>query len=112
MDLEIINEEEIQKRKNKIIASLTEKQKSQFTFKQQALYKIGNGHDFLNGFYREYVTKTGIEAKQYADRWNIDSNEYIFKNNEFVLIERKQSSKNTTTDFTNISFPMVKKSCF
>ena len=60
----------------------------------------------MYGFYNEYITKTGIRATQYASGlWNIGSDDYEWKNNEFVIIPKAESHP---IDWDLLSFPIVK----
>lgn len=104
-----LTEEDIKKEIQKQISELTEEQKTEFVFNGQPLYKLGRGHDFLYGFFIEYITKNGIKARCYdSNIWNIENNNYDYINS--VFIERvKKERNNKPMDFNNVLFPKIKK---
>jgi len=102
-----VTEEDIKNETKKLISEITEDKISIFFFNGEALYSTGCGHDFVYGFYTNYITKTGIRATQYVSYglWNIGSDDYEIKNDEFVLIPKAESYP---IDLDKLSFPIVK----
>ena len=99
-------EEDIKNNIKRIISELTEDKKSIFLFNGEYFYEIGRGHNFVYGFYTEYVTKTGILANQYSSgRWSIGSDQYKIQDGEFVMLPKAEI---TEIDFNNVSFPVIK----
>ena len=99
-------EEDIKNETKKLVSEITEDKISIFSFNGESLYETGYGHNFVYGFYNEYITKTGIRATQYASGlWNIGSDDYEWKNNEFVIIPKAESHP---IDWDLLSFPIVK----
>ena len=86
-------EEDTKNETEKLTSQITEDKISIFSFKGESLYETGSGHNFVYGFYVEYITKTGIRATQYmSGLWNIGSDDYEWKNNEFVIIPKEPYS--------------------
>jgi hypothetical protein len=106
----MFTEEYIKREMEKQISELIEEQKTEFVFNGQFLYILGRGHDFLYGFFTEYITKTGIKARRYSSGiWYIDNNLYDYKNSEFI--KRPKLIINTeSVDFSEISLPIIQKS--
>ena len=107
MHIEYTNEEQEHKKLLERIKTLTEKDKSVWVWGGKPLYKIGHGHEFLNGFFVEYTTLDAIKVKQFVDgRWFCGAKEYKFnkETDEFteIVIERKEPSK---IDWDSFSFP-------
>lgn len=99
-------EEDIKNETKKLVSEITEDKISIFSFNGESLYETGYGHNFVYGFYNEYITKTGIRATRYASGlWNIGSDDYEWKNNEFVIIPKAESHP---IDWATLSFPIVK----
>ena len=99
-------EGDIKNETKKLVSEITEDKISIFSFNGESLYETGYGHNFVYGFYNEYITKTGIRATQYASGlWNIGSDDYEWKNNEFVIIPKAESHP---IDWDTLSFPIVK----
>ena len=99
-------EEDIKNETKKLVSEITEDKISIFSFNGESLYETGHGHNFVYGFYNEYITKTGIRATRYASGlWNIGSDDYEWKNNEFVIIPKAESHP---IDWDTLSFPIVK----
>lgn len=99
-------EEDIKNETKKLVSEITEDKISIFSFNGESLYETGYGHNFVYGFYNEYITKTGIRATRYASGlWNIGSDDYEWKNNEFVIIPKAESHP---IDWDTLSFPIVK----
>jgi hypothetical protein len=99
-------EEDIKNETKKLVSEITEDKISIFSFNGESLYETGYGHNFVYGFYNEYITKTGIRATRYASGlWNIGSDDYEWKNNEFVIIPKAESHP---IDWGTLSFPIVK----
>ena len=100
-------EEDTKNETEKLTSQITEDKISIFSFKGESLYETGSGHNFVYGFYVEYITKTGIRATQYmSGLWNIGSDDYEWKNNEFVIIPKTESHP---IDWDTLSFPVVKQ---
>ena len=90
------------------IKGLKEEQKSTFVFNGEHFYLLGRGHSFLNGFYNEYMTKSGIiGCEYYMNRWEIGDNDYKYINCDFIEIP-KIEYKPTKTDFNDLSLPIIK----
>ena len=88
--LEYIYPEDVKRIQQKKASRVKKKQRSDFIFQGEPLYKLGRGHEFLKGFYTEYITKTGIAATRYdSELWIIDNEQYEFKGGEFVQVPRK-----------------------
>lgn len=99
-------EEDIKNETKKLVSEITEDKISIFSFNGESLYETGYGLNFVYGFYNEYITKTGIRATRYASGlWNIGSDDYEWKNNEFVIIPKAESHP---IDWDTLSFPIVK----
>ena len=104
--LVVVTEEDIKNKTKKLVSEITEDKISIFTFNGEHFYKTSHGHDFVYGFYIEYITKTGIRATQYASGlWNIGSDNYEWKNDEFVIIPKAERHP---IDWDSLSFPIVK----
>ena len=104
--LVVVTEEDIKNETKKLVSEITEDKISIFSFNGEHFYKTSHGHDIVYGFYIEYITKTGIRATQYASGlWNIGSDDYEWKNNEFVIIPK---AKSHPIDWDTLSFPIVK----
>ena len=89
--------------------SVNEDDKSDFIFNGEPFYLIGRGHSFGLGFYEEYITKSAIVGHRYpSGNWLIDSDDYGYVNNEFVLIQ-KQPHQEKPFDESSFNFPMVKQ---
>ena len=103
-----VTEEDIKNEITKLVSEITEDKISIFKFKDEAFYYIGRGHNFVFGFYNEYITKTGIRAQQYmSEKWHIGADTYKFKDGDFIILT-KPNSNTTPIDFNSISFPIVK----
>jgi len=99
-------EEDIKNETKKLVSEITEDKIYIFSFNGESLYETGYGLNFVYGFYNEYITKTGIRATRYASGlWNIGSDDYEWKNNEFVIIPKAESHP---IDWDTLSFPIVK----
>ena len=111
--LEHLYPEDVQRKYRAAAACAKEEQRSEFTFKEEALYRLGRGHSFLNGFFTEYVTKSGIAASRYdSGKWDIDGDSYEFVDGAFVLIPRKEHMTPTPEQmmesWNSTPFPIVK----
>ena len=101
-----VTEEDIKNETKKLVTEITEDKISIFSFKGENLYETGHGHNFVYGFYTEYITKNGLRATQYASGlWNIGSDDYKWKNEEFIMIPKAESHP---IDWDSLSFPIVK----
>jgi len=111
MYLDFIDDNEYNKRKQEAINSLTEEQKTDIIFEGEKLYYLGGGHDFVFSFFKEYVTKSGVEAKHYLsdDYWIINNVKFLYKNNSFLLVVKKPKNIEQETDWSNFIFPIAKK---
>jgi hypothetical protein len=99
-------ENDIRKENEELFKNISEDKKSEFLFKGEHLYYLGRGHDFLRGFFSEYVTQSGVKAWQFGGLWLIGSDEYEYINNEFVLIPPPPPQE--PIDWSEMSFPIVK----
>jgi hypothetical protein len=100
-------EDDIRKENEELVKNISEDKKSEFVFKGEHLYYLGEGHAFLHGFFSEYVTQSGVKAWQFVDGlWLIGNDEYEFSNNEFVLIPPPPPKE--PIDWSEMSFPIVK----
>ena len=106
MHIEYHTEDDRERELQEKISKLTEDDKSEFVFVDEPLYVIGWGHAFGKGFYTDYATKCGITARQYGGRWTIGSDEYKYKDNEFVFIPPPPPRK--SIDWDSFSLPTVK----
>lgn len=107
----VTDKDEIKENEEKI-NNLTEKQKSEFVYKGYNFYELGVGHDFVFGFFTEYITKNGIKAWRYhySGMWNICGEKYDWDNINSVFIVRQKPEVNTEhTKWDEIQFPKVKK---
>jgi len=101
-------DEDIQRENEKIAFELKEEQKTEFVFNGEHLYELGRGHEFLNGFFTEYITKSAKKAWRYdSGKWNILGDSYDYEDGNFVLIPRPEI-KNEPIDWNEVVFPMVK----
>jgi len=101
-----VTEEDAKKELQEKIDNLTEDKKSEYQFEGQDLYKIGSGHDFVFGWYVEYVTKKGLQATMFhSGLWRIGGDDYDFKDNQFI---KRPEGEHTPIDFSAIQFPIVK----
>lgn len=89
-------------------SEIKEENKSEYNFNGEPFYVTSGGHDFVFGWFNEYMTKTGIKAYGYhSGRWVIGSEEYYLnKKGEFEKLEYPERDPNFT--FENVSFPIVK----
>jgi hypothetical protein len=111
--LEYIYPEDVKRIQQEKASRVKKKQRSEFIFQGEPLYKLGRGHEFVKGFYTEYVTKTGIAATRYdSELWIIDNAPYEFKGGEFVLVPRKVyptlTPEQMMGSWDSVSFPIVK----
>lgn len=101
-----VTEEDIKNETKKLVAEITEDKVSIFSFKGENLYETSHGHNLVYGFYTQYITKTGLRATQYASGlWNIGSDDYEWKNEEFVIIPKAEIYP---IDYGTLSFPIVR----
>lgn len=110
--LVIMTDEDVKLEINKQISELVEEQKSEFTYNGQSLYKLGSGHCFVRGFFTEYITKTGINAKYYVyGSWYINGEKHDYVNCEFIKTPKIERNSNPNPiDFKSFlsSFPAIK----
>lgn len=99
-------EEDVKNERLKIIPELTEEQISEFVFNSENLYKIGTGHSFGQGFYVEYITKSGIVARNFHGEWFINDDSYNYINNSFVKND-KIEYKPQPFELKTIALPVV-----
>jgi hypothetical protein len=99
-------ENDVRKENEELVKNIIEDEKSEFVFKGEHLYYLGQGHAFLRGFFSEYVTQSGVKAWQFGGLWLIGSDEYEYINNEFVLIPPPPPQE--PIDWSEMSFPIVK----
>ena len=99
-------DEDTKNETEKLISQITEDKISIFSFNGESLYETGHGHNFVYGFYVEYITKNGIRATQYlSGLWNIGTDDYRFNEGEFVIIPKAESHP---IDWDSLFFPIVK----
>ncbi len=102
-------EEDVKRENQEKAKSVNEDKKSEFIFNGETFYLIGRGHSFVFGFYEEYITKSAIIGQKYiSGKWLIDSDDYEYVNNEFVLIQ-KQPYQKKPLDESSFNFPTVKQ---
>ncbi len=104
---------DIERENQETANAVTEEQKTEFVFNGENLYYLGSGHAFLNGFFNEYITKSGVKIWQYlSGQWTIlgnsgDDCELI--DNELHLIPKEPTPPSEPIDWSSIEFPRVKK---
>lgn len=103
-----ITDEDVKRETLKLVDNISEEDKSIFVFNGEILYKTkGHGHNFVYGFYQEYITKSGIRATQYlSGLWIIGNEQYIYKNDNFKLLPKSEVNENLSLE--NLSFPVIK----
>lgn len=91
-------------------SEIKEENKSEYSFNGEPFYVTGGGHDFVFGWFNEYMTKTGIKAWGYhSGRWVIGGNTYkLKKNGKFEKEEIFVRDPNANFKFESVSFPIVK----
>lgn len=103
--LKFITDDDVKRETLQLVADIKEETKSEFEFDGEPFYCIGRGHSFGYGFYLEYITKTGIRAKQFnSGLWFIGSEEYTY-DKKWILIPKPEY---TPIDFSKLTFPVVK----
>jgi len=103
--IKYVTEEDRKRELKEAISNLTEDKKSDIKFKGQDLYEIGSGHDFVNGFFINHVTKSGIQATDYKSYWVIGGSDYELKDDKFIKIPVVESKP---VDCSEITFPVIK----
>ncbi len=99
-----VTEDDIKNKYKHIAETLTEDQKTDFSFNDEDLYYVGGGHSFLMGFFKEYITKSGITAIEYGNnRWRICGNYYYYLNDKFIM--RKAPEINQHINYFNDPIP-------
>jgi hypothetical protein len=111
--LEVITPEIQEKIDLETISNLRESQKSGIFFKGNEFYLLGRGHSFGMGFFNEYITKSGIKAKEFLGKWIIDNVDYDLIIDNFVIREYetdewKSNKINESFNFDISSLPVVK----
>jgi hypothetical protein len=103
-----ITDEDIKRETLELVSNIKEEDKSIFVFNDESLYETkGHGHDFVYGFYQEYVTKSGIRANRYTSGcWIIGNDSYFHKDGNFELIPKPEVNE---ISFDNLSFPLAKQ---
>lgn len=103
-----ITDEDVKRETLKLVDNIKEEDKSIFVFNGEFLYETkGRGHSFGDGWYFEYITKSGIRANQYASGlWIIGNDRYRYKNDNFELLPNREVNENLS--FDNLSFPVIK----
>tara|TARA_R110001632_G_scaffold16672_1_gene53484 strand:+ start:741 stop:1136 length:396 start_codon:yes stop_codon:yes gene_type:complete len=96
--------EDAQRELKKTIENLTDEQKSDFKFKGEYLHEIGSGHDFVHGWFFNYVTKSGVQATDYENYWVIDGSDYKLKDDVFVELPKVERKP---IDWSSITFPVI-----
>jgi hypothetical protein len=95
----------------KQISELTEEQKSELLFNGDQLYVLGIGHSFSEGFFTEFITKSGIKAYCFdSGVWKIDGKLYNYVDSKFIKIPEIVRNINSIEpiDFSTFSFPIIK----
>ena len=102
-----VTEDDIKNEYKHIAETLTEDQKTEFSFNEETLYYIGSGHSFLMGFFKEYITKSGIRAIEYGNNiWLIGGNYYDYLNGKFIIrITQERILFNSTVPIQNVFAP-------
>jgi hypothetical protein len=100
-----VTEEDARRELEEKIANLTEDKKSDFKFKGEYFYEIGSGHDFIHGWFFNYVTKSGIQGTNYKNYWVIGDAEYKLKDDVFIEIPKVETKP---IDWSEFTFPIVK----
>lgn len=102
-----VTESDIENETKNLVSEITEDKVSEYIFNDESLYETGgHGHAFGMGYYYEYITKSGVRATQYVSgKWLICNDEYRYKNNEFVIIEKP---KTYDINWGDVTFPVIK----
>lgn len=103
----IVTEADIENETKNLVSKITEDKVSEYVFNGESLYETGGyGHEFLNGFYNDYITKSGVRATRYhSGKWLIGNDEYLYENNKFVIIEKP---KTYDINWDDVTFPIIK----
>lgn len=110
LEFEYTNPEKEHQKLLERIKTLTEEDKSVWSWEGKPLYKIGHGHEFLNGFFVEYTTLDAIKVTQFVDgRWFCGGETYkynkesdVFEHIKIEPVERKD------IDWSELKFPEIK----
>jgi len=93
---------DIERENQETANAVTEEQKTEFVFNGENLYYLGGGHAFLNGFFNEYITKSGVKIWQYlSGQWTIFGNsddDYELIDNELHLISKEPTPPSEPID--------------
>ena len=102
-----VTESDIENETKNLVSEITEDKVSEYVFNGESLYETGGyGHEFLNGFYNDYITKSGVRATRYhSGKWSIGNDGYHYKNGKFVIIEKP---KTYDINWGDITFPVIK----
>jgi hypothetical protein len=102
-----VTEPDIENETNKLVGEITDEKISEYVFNGESLYETGGyGHEFLNGFYNDYITKSGVRATRYhSGKWSIGSDSYRYENDGFIIIEKPKSYN---INWEDVTFPIVK----
>jgi hypothetical protein len=102
-----VTESDIENETNKLVSGITDEKISEYIFNGESLYETGGyGHEFGNGFYNDYITKSGVRATRYhSGKWSIGSDGYRYENGEFIIIEKPKSYD---INWEDVTFPIVK----
>ena len=107
-----VTEDDIKNEYKHIAETLTEDQKTEFSFNEETLYYIGSWHSFHMGFFKEYITKSGIAAIEYGNnRWHICGNYYDYLNDKFIMRITPERSKHTNHFNNTLPIKNVSTSC-
>ena len=107
--INFVTDEDQRKIDQERITKLTEDQKSEYKFQGEYFYELGRGHEFLMGFFTEYITKNGLTAWEYdSGIWRIQDQDYTYSNGEFQA-EPTHKTENRNIKWDEISFPKVQK---
>lgn len=105
--LDPITHDEYEKRKQESIAALTDDQKTGIFFNDEEFYFLGMGHSFIRSFFKQYITKSGVEAFEYHSFWDINRKEYNYKDGSFTEIIR-EPYKESKLGISDIQLPKLK----
>lgn len=102
-----LTESDIENETKNLVSKITEDKVSEYVFNGESLYETGGyGHNFLKGFYKDYITKSGVRATRYrSGKWLIGNDEYLYENNKFVIIEKP---KTYDINWDDATFPVIK----
>jgi len=108
MKITYTTEEDTKRELLKDIQNLSEDQKSKYIYNDEYLYKRSHGHDFLCGFYVEFLTKSGTIIKYQQNKWSTNNTD--LKLNDFVLTNKPvEPTKEYIPSSEPLKFPTITK---